>query len=827
MESITRATISLVAICIVVLTAHTTLAQNETISPFFLGDCLVNIREGSVSRPTPITNCSALPGNMTTTAVFNYTLLVGNVNETFSIDYNGTVYQIADVDREKKAFYSIVVLVTSSSGKNDSTYLNITVHDVNDNYPEVLERNFVRNITLSDLNAKKTSFYQIQAFDRDIGKNGELKYTLKYFRPGNSIEEHNRYYCTSNLLNHGNKTQLDYCANYSLTRDGNNFLKFCINHSSHGPLQKFCANSFLDYNINYLLELCANQTLHHNNETLRELCRNYFVDLSIRPLLELCQHYSLFLDQELCSNDSLIHICADYSQHSNETLQELCTNFFFNQSKHPLPQLCSNSSLRQKIAPLQQICGSADHYLHPSIRAVLKLCSNHSLDQDKSPLQKICASSSSIEMCTNYSLHYDNDTLQELCASNYFNQNEDLLRELCANHSMLQNNKALQQLCSVYYLHQSPRPLSDLCANHTLRLDNKPLQMLCTNHSLNLSKGLVIELCGNHSLHHDIEPLQDLCGNPLLYHNSIPLPEMCATIRFLHHREPLPEMCDKALNDTALCVTFSLEQDYGLTIIPCPNNSVLSNEDHMAELCANLSKISGGASFHVDLCANYTSYNNKANATGTDANIFDQPIFNDFFYSLNDDQEFDQLFEFINYEGINAYGDMVVLQIEVTDMGNPQRSTMVNGAFLLEGPCPVQNHTINSTTGLITSLFLCDVQLEFSTVDPKPGEFLSLTCSYLSNLMFTQVLFKHVNGYTRIMDTHTLNITNVTKAASGSYSCKVVTKIGELSSYNEYIDVTGMLYLLYNWITSLECHSNFIHSIMIGSCKHIISFTIF
>ena len=155
-------------------------ASAQTADPTFLNECRVNISEGPVSSPTPITNCSASV-DVNSSILLNYTLIKGNINGTFSIDSNGTVYQEAEVDREEIQFYYILVQAMTPDGRNGSTYLNITVDDVNDNYPKVSETNFTRNITLLDLEMKQTIFYQVQASDDDSGENAELNYSLEYF----------------------------------------------------------------------------------------------------------------------------------------------------------------------------------------------------------------------------------------------------------------------------------------------------------------------------------------------------------------------------------------------------------------------------------------------------------------------------------------------------------------------------------------------------------------------------------------------------------------------------------------------------------------------
>lgn len=152
------------------------LGNNETV---FFRDC--RVREGPVSRRTQVTNCSLSVDDNTTTSLI-YNILEGNINNIFSIDSNGTVYQDAGVDREEIASFSIYVLAMTSYGQNISAYLNITIDDVNDNPPQVSEQEFIRTITLADIKSNVTSFYQVQATDRDSGKNSELNYSMEYIR---------------------------------------------------------------------------------------------------------------------------------------------------------------------------------------------------------------------------------------------------------------------------------------------------------------------------------------------------------------------------------------------------------------------------------------------------------------------------------------------------------------------------------------------------------------------------------------------------------------------------------------------------------------------
>ena len=179
MANMTMANMSMANMTMANMTAANMTVANTGNTTTMNNSTMVNSTNSTMVNST-VANNSPIVDN--TSIELNYTLVNGNSNATFSIDNSGIVYQVKEVDREIVSYFSILVQAMTSQGQVATTYLNVTVDDINDNYPEVLsEMNFSRNITEADLDSKQTSFYQVEATDSDLGKNSELKFSMEYY----------------------------------------------------------------------------------------------------------------------------------------------------------------------------------------------------------------------------------------------------------------------------------------------------------------------------------------------------------------------------------------------------------------------------------------------------------------------------------------------------------------------------------------------------------------------------------------------------------------------------------------------------------------------
>ncbi|CAL1535045.1 unnamed protein product [Lymnaea stagnalis] len=121
---------------------------------------------------------SAMDGDKGPNAELNYGIIRGNEDRRFGIFPDGSLYVAHELDREKKAMYSLTVAVHDNGKEPRSSAVNITIYveDENDNKPEftrdLFEFSFRENQNVS------TFVGTVQANDEDIGRNSEIIYSL-------------------------------------------------------------------------------------------------------------------------------------------------------------------------------------------------------------------------------------------------------------------------------------------------------------------------------------------------------------------------------------------------------------------------------------------------------------------------------------------------------------------------------------------------------------------------------------------------------------------------------------------------------------------------
>ncbi|KAK1899361.1 Protocadherin Fat 4 [Dissostichus eleginoides] len=132
--------------------------------------------------------------------------VAGGADEgVFFINRAGSLCLKTELDRERQPFYNltvtandcvqpvslqftttanvIVVVVTDKGSPRMATTGNITVHveDVNDHDPKFSQSTF--SLTVREDAPRGTSLFQVQALDRDIGTNGQVRYILTQTSP--------------------------------------------------------------------------------------------------------------------------------------------------------------------------------------------------------------------------------------------------------------------------------------------------------------------------------------------------------------------------------------------------------------------------------------------------------------------------------------------------------------------------------------------------------------------------------------------------------------------------------------------------------------------
>ena len=148
--------------------------------PEFPSECITSIPE-NIPPGIPITQCTARDFDDSVNlfrAAERYEIVSGNINDTFSIANDGTVTLERAVDREMIPFYRIVVRAFDRVNLTSTTFLLVTITDVNDNPPVFQNVPVTRVITQMEIQLHESNFFTIQATDADAGLNAELTYSL-------------------------------------------------------------------------------------------------------------------------------------------------------------------------------------------------------------------------------------------------------------------------------------------------------------------------------------------------------------------------------------------------------------------------------------------------------------------------------------------------------------------------------------------------------------------------------------------------------------------------------------------------------------------------
>ena len=159
--------------------------------PQFFGLCTVPIPE-NLSPRTAITQCTARDFDDAANrvrAAERYELVSGNIDSTFSIANDGTVFLERNVDREMIPFYNITVRAFDRVGLSNTTQLLITIDDINDNPPVFQNIPETLIITQTEIQSQTTNFFTVLATDADSGPNGDIIYSYTTNRPNDSLTE--------------------------------------------------------------------------------------------------------------------------------------------------------------------------------------------------------------------------------------------------------------------------------------------------------------------------------------------------------------------------------------------------------------------------------------------------------------------------------------------------------------------------------------------------------------------------------------------------------------------------------------------------------------
>ncbi|XP_047739370.1 fat-like cadherin-related tumor suppressor homolog, partial [Hyalella azteca] len=105
-----------------------------------------------------------------------YSILGDDHRSVFSIDQDGTLRTVVELDREVQSSYLVVVSATDGGGKTDFTRVRVLVDDVNDNAPLFALPQYQANVRVDT--AVGDTILKVVARDADDGANGAVSYAL-------------------------------------------------------------------------------------------------------------------------------------------------------------------------------------------------------------------------------------------------------------------------------------------------------------------------------------------------------------------------------------------------------------------------------------------------------------------------------------------------------------------------------------------------------------------------------------------------------------------------------------------------------------------------
>ncbi|KAK6051782.1 cadherin domain protein [Cooperia oncophora] len=133
-------------------------------------------------KPAVLGEVLATDADSTISSPINYTIL-GEGAELFAISEQGEFRSRVPIDREEHDKFELTVRATDARGKWADCPGKVVVRDINDNTPT-----FEHPEYLIEIDEEKTLKQKLEAFDPDIGDNGQIVYTLENVPAGLAVE---------------------------------------------------------------------------------------------------------------------------------------------------------------------------------------------------------------------------------------------------------------------------------------------------------------------------------------------------------------------------------------------------------------------------------------------------------------------------------------------------------------------------------------------------------------------------------------------------------------------------------------------------------------
>lgn len=151
-------------------------------APLFVSAKRISVPEGTALHSVVMTVYAEDGDDGSNGEVFYY--LNNNSAGVFSINNrSGKIYLEKALDREMEDTLTITVIATDGGSPRMNATLDLTVQieDVNDNNPEFSQN--IYSLTVREDIHRGTSLFQVQAHDRDIGTNGQVRFILTAASP--------------------------------------------------------------------------------------------------------------------------------------------------------------------------------------------------------------------------------------------------------------------------------------------------------------------------------------------------------------------------------------------------------------------------------------------------------------------------------------------------------------------------------------------------------------------------------------------------------------------------------------------------------------------
>ncbi|CAG5119876.1 unnamed protein product, partial [Candidula unifasciata] len=137
-----------------------------------------------------------------------FAIVNGNSKNNFTIDERtGEVYLIFALDRETADFLTLTIRVNGISGKTDTTILNITITDVNDNKPVYNPDNYLFLVPYGT--SAGTAIGTLSVTDSDAGVNKDITLSITSANTNNAFRLSGTTLIAASLLNSNLNSQYD------------------------------------------------------------------------------------------------------------------------------------------------------------------------------------------------------------------------------------------------------------------------------------------------------------------------------------------------------------------------------------------------------------------------------------------------------------------------------------------------------------------------------------------------------------------------------------------------------------------------------------------